>query len=305
MDTELDRFAEYIRVVRNLAEHTVRAYATDVAEFIDFLEEEELGNDPSKLDSRVIRRYLARLHRRGISKSSVSRKLASLRAFFKFLLQKGKIEIDPTLGISGPKQEKKLPKYLRDDQIEALMLCPDTSNSLGLRDVAILEVMYATGVRVSELVKMNLRDVDLRAGEIRVLGKGSKERIVLLGRAAQEALHAYLEAGRRKLLASRGSEGEREDAVFLNKYGCRISARSIFRLLEKYFVRVSDEMKISPHVLRHTFATHMLERGADLRSIQELLGHSSISTTQVYTHVSRERLRQVYESAHPRALSEE
>lgn len=305
MDTELDRFAEYIRVVRNLAEHTVRAYATDVAEFIDFLEEEELGNDPSMLDSRVIRRYLARLHRRGISKSSVSRKLASLRAFFKYLLQKGKIEIDPTLGISGPKQEKKLPKYLRDDQIEALMLCPDTSNCLGLRDVAILEVMYATGVRVSELVKMNLRDVDLRAGEIRVLGKGSKERIVLLGRAAQEALHAYLEAGRGKLLSCRGKEEKSEDAVFLNKNGYRISARSIFRLLEKYFARVSDEMKISPHVLRHTFATHMLERGADLRSIQELLGHSSISTTQVYTHVSRERLRQVYESAHPRALSEE
>lgn len=305
MDTELDRFAEYIRVVRNLAEHTVRAYATDVAEFVDFLEEEELGNDPSMLDSRVIRRYLARLHRRGIRKSSVSRKLASLRAFFKFLLQKGKIEIDPTLGVSGPKQEKKLPKYLRDDQIEALMLCPDTSNSLGLRDVAILEVMYATGVRVSELVKMNLRDVDLRAGEIRVLGKGSKERIVLLGRAAQEALHAYLEAGRGKLLSCRGKEGECEDAVFLSKTGYRISARSVFRLLEKYFARVSDEMKISPHVLRHTFATHMLERGADLRSIQELLGHSSISTTQVYTHVSRERLRQVYESAHPRALSEE
>lgn len=305
MNTELDRFVEYISVVRNLSEHTVRAYATDIAEFIDFLHEEELGNDPSLVDSRVIRRYLARLHRRGISKSSVSRKLASLRGFFKLLLQKGRIEIDPTLGISGPKQEKKLPKYLRDDQIEALMLCPDTSSSLGLRDAAILEVMYATGVRVGELVKMNLRDVDLRAGEIRVLGKGSKERIVLLGRAAQEALHAYLVAGRGRLLSSRKSDGEREDAVFLNKYGCRISARSIFRLLEKYFVRVSDEIKISPHVLRHTFATHMLERGADLRSIQELLGHSSISTTQVYTHVSRERLRQVYESAHPRALSEE
>jgi tyrosine recombinase XerC len=305
MEADVDRFVEYMSVVKDLSEHTVRAYATDIVQFVNFLREEGVGDDLASLDSKIVRRYLARLHRQGNSKSSIARKLASLRAFFKFLLRRGKIEIDPTIGIASPKLEKKLPKYLREDQIEKLMLSPNTSSPLGLRDAAILEVMYATGVRVSELVGMNLQDVDLPAGEIRVLGKGSKERIVLLGRSAQKALEAYLNAGRGKLLSNRGSTRLHEDAVFLNKNGRRITARSVYRLLDKYFSKVSDELKISPHVIRHTFATHMLEHGADLRSIQELLGHSSISTTQIYTHVSRERLRQVYESAHPRALSED
>lgn len=303
MHHEIDRFIDYMRAVKNASEHTLRAYASDIAQFAGFLEGGELSTDPREVDSQTLRRYLARLQRQSLSKASTARKLASLRAFFKYLLRKGVIEADPTAGLPSPKLDKRLPKFLRDEQIEALMQKPDTSKPIGTRDAAILEALYATGVRVSELAGMDLRDLDLATGEAKVLGKGSKERIVLLGRAAQEALALYLDFGRGRLL-SRRSDGASENALFLNKDGCRLTVRSVRRLLDKYFGMVSDEMKISPHVMRHTFATHMLEHGADLRSIQELLGHASISTTQIYAHVSRERLKQVYESAHPRALEE-
>ena len=299
MHNELDRFVEYIRAARNASPHTVRGYASDIAQFIAFLEGEELSTNPADIDSRTMRRYLARLQKQGTSKRSVARKLASLRAFFRHLLRKGLIETDPTTGLPSPKLDKRLPKFLRDEHVESLMQRPDTNQPMGLRDAAILETLYATGMRVGEMVGLDLRDMDLSSGEIKVLGKGSKERITLIGRAAKEALLTYLNFGRGKLLAN-----TRETAVFLNKNGGRLTARSINRLVDKYFGMVSDEMKISPHVLRHTFATHMLEHGADLRSIQELLGHASISTTQIYAHVSRERLKQVYELAHPRAIAD-
>lgn len=301
MHQEIDRFTDYIRAVKNSSEHTILAYASDISQFVAFLEEQELSTDPRDIDSRIVRMYLARLQRNKLVKTSMARKLASLRAFFKYLARKGSIDMDPTTGISSPRLEKRLPKFLRPAQIDALMIRPDISKPLGMRDAAILEVLYATGVRVSELFGMNLRDLDLKSGEVKVLGKGSKERIVLLGRASQESLALYLNSGRVRLLP-RG--GKQEDAVFLNKDGGRLTTRSVRRLLDKYFAEVSDEMKISPHVIRHTFATHLLENGADLRSIQELLGHSSVSTTQIYTHVSRERLKEVYDSAHPRAIEE-
>jgi integrase/recombinase XerC len=305
MHQEADRFIEYITAVRNMSEHTVRGYASDIAQFLDFIDSEEQGLAAADLDSRIMRRYLARLQKQGLSKASSARKLASLRAFFKHLIRKGLIEVDPTMGLSSPKLDKRLPKFLRPEQIEALMARPDASKPEGLRDAAVLEVLYATGARVSELVGMDLQHIDLAAGEARVLGKGSKERIVLLGRAAQEALLSYLDRGRGRLLARRQLRFEKqEDAVFLNHRGYRLTARSVRRLLDKHFLGVSSEMHISPHVIRHTFATHMLDNGADLRSIQELLGHSSISTTQIYTHVSQERLKQVYDSAHPRAIEE-
>ena len=300
MHQELDRFLEYMKAARNASEHTVRGYAADIAQFLEFLESEELGTNPVDLDSRTMRRYLARLQRQGISKRSVARKLSSLRGFFKYMIRKGLIEDDPTTGLPAPKLEKKLPQFLRPEQVESLMQKPDTSKPIGMRDAAILEVLYAAGMRVSELVGLDLEDLDLSEGEAKVLGKGSKERITLLGRAAQESLVHYLNLGRPKLLG----KNTQERALFLNKDGGRLTDRSIRRMLDAYFGQVSDEMKISPHVLRHTFATHMLEHGADLRSIQELLGHSSISTTQIYTHVSRERLKQVYEAAHPRAHEE-
>ncbi len=303
MNEEIDRFIEYIQAVRNASPHTVRGYATDIVQFIEFLEAEDIVDSLRDVDSKILRRYLARLQRNSMCKASIARKLASLRAFFKYLLRKGTIELDPTTGVTSPKLDKRLPKFLRTEHIEALMTAPDTAKPLGARDAAFLEVLYASGIRVSELVGMDMRDLDLKTGEVKVMGKGSKERITLLGKAACGALGAYINSGRRTLLARR-SDGLNENALFLNKDGYRISARSISRLLDKYFAAVSDEMKISPHVLRHTFATHMLENGADLRSIQELLGHASISTTQIYTHVSRERLKQVYESAHPRAIEE-
>ena len=298
MHIELDRFIEYIQAARNASPHTVRGYASDIAQFIAFLECEELSTNPADIDSRTMRRYLARLQKQGISRRSVARKLSSLRAFFKYLFRKELIETDPITGLHMMRLEKRLPKFLRDEHVESLMQRPDVTTPMGLRDAAILETLYASGMRVGELVGLDRRDMDLSSGEIKVLGKGSKERITLIGRAAKEALVTYLSFGRGKLL-----KDSRETAAFLNKDGGRLTARSIGRLLDKYFGMVTDEMKISPHVLRHTFATHMLEHGADLRSIQELLGHASISTTQIYTHVSRERLKQVYELAHPRAKS--
>lgn len=301
MHQEVDRFIEYMRTIRNSSEHTVSGYSSDISQFISFLEEQEIPTSPREIDSRIIRRYLARLQISGIGKASSARKLASLRAFFKYLLRKGLIDINPAAGTPSPKLDKRLPKFLRPEQIEALMMRPDEKTPLGLRDAAILETLYATGVRVSELEGMDLGDLDLKSGEVKVLGKGSKERIVLLGRAALDAIASYYESARSLLLTT---DTLTERAVFLNSRGGRLTSRSIRRLVDRYFSEVSSELKISPHVLRHTFATHMLENGADLRSIQELLGHSSVSTTQIYAHVTRERLKKVYDSAHPRALEE-
>lgn len=303
MHEEIDRFIDYMRAVRNVSPNTIKGYATDIAQFVGFMEDEGYGTAPGDVNSRIVRRYLARLQRQGNGKRTIVRKMSSLRAFFKYMVRKKLIGVDPMLGLSGPKIDKRLPKFLRPEQIEALMLRPDTTDPIGARDAAILEVMYATGCRVSEIAGMNLANMDLRAGEIKVLGKGAKERITLIGRAAQEALSGYLHNARPRLLAKRKG-GSSEDAVFLNRDGGRLAVRSIHRLLDKHFGAVSDELKISPHVLRHTFATHMLENGADLRSIQELLGHVSLSTTQVYAHVTQERLKKVYEQAHPRAIQE-
>lgn len=303
MHQEIDRFIDYLTAVRNVSPNTIRGYATDIAQFIGFMEDEGLGTAPGDVNSRILRRYLARLQRQGNGKRTIVRKMSSLRAFFKYMVRKKLIAMDPTIGLSSPKLDKRLPKFLRPEQIEALMVRPDTTEPIGARDAAILEVMYATGCRVSEISGMDLANTDLRAGEIKVFGKGSKERITLIGRAAQEALSGYLHNARPKLLAKR-KDGMDEQAVFLNKDGGRLTVRSIHRILDKHFGAVSDELKISPHVLRHTFATHMLENGADLRSIQELLGHASISTTQIYAHVTQERLKKVYEQAHPRALEE-
>lgn len=302
MHQELDRYIEYIRAARNASEHTVRGYASDIAQFVSFLESEELSTNPADVDMRVLRRYLARLQKQSASKSTIARKLSSLRGFFRHMLRKGLIDLDPTVSISTYKQDKRLPKFLRPPQVDALLQQPDVSEPLGMRDAAIMETLYASGVRVSELTGMDLEDLDMKSGEIKVLGKGSKERIVLIGRAAEEALARYISVGRSQLLSAK--HGISEQSLFLNKDGGRLGVRSVRRILDHHFAAVSDEMKISPHVLRHTFATHMLENGADLRSIQELLGHASVSTTQIYTHVTQERLKQVYDSAHPRALQE-
>jgi integrase/recombinase XerC len=293
MEKELDRFLDHLSIVRRASPHTVRSYSSDVMQFLEFAREAESGT----FDYPLLRRFLAHLQRRGCARSSVARKLASLRAFFGFLVRKGVIETDPTAGVVAPRQDKKLPKFLREDQVEALLQAPDPSSATGLRDRAILETLYAAGLRVSELVALNAADID-GSDEIRTIGKGSKERIVLIGRAAREAVAEYL-AGGRPVLASKA--GRAPEALFLNYRGTRLSARSVGRIVDRCVAAVSDSLKISPHSLRHTFATHLLAGGADLRVVQELLGHASAATTQIYTHVTRERLKEVYDKAHPRA----
>ncbi|MBI2843673.1 MAG: tyrosine recombinase XerC [Armatimonadetes bacterium] len=297
MEKELDMFIDHLKIVKRASPQTVRSYSGDVVQFLGFAREAEVET----YDYPLIRRFLAHLHKQGCSRTSVARKIAALRAFFKFLVRRGLLESDPTAGVVGPKREKKLPKFLREEQIDALLQAPDSSDPAGLRDRAILETLYATGLRVSELVALDMEDVD-GSDELRTLGKGSKERVVLVGRSAREALGEYLSAGRPALAAKAKSP---EHALFLNYRGTRLTSRSVGRIVDRYVREVSDSLKISPHSLRHTFATHLLAHGADLRAVQELLGHASAATTQIYTHVTRERLKEVYDQAHPRAKARE
>lgn len=293
MEREIDRFIDYMKIVKRASPHTVRNYSSDVVQFVEFAR--KAGEE--KFDYPLIRRFLAHLQRGGCARTSVARKVAALRSFFRFLVRKGIIPSDPMVGVVAPKREKKLPKFLGEDQIEALLQAPDQSSPIGLRDRALLEMLYATGLRVSELVAVNVRDID-GSDEVRTVGKGSKERIVLVGRAAREAIAEYTASGRPALAAK---AREATDALFLNYRGSRLTTRSIGRIVDRYVVAVSDSLKMSPHALRHTFATHLLSNGADLRAVQELLGHASAATTQIYTHVTRDRLKEVYDRAHPRA----
>jgi tyrosine recombinase XerC len=302
MERELDLFVDHLKISRRASPHTVKSYSSDLVQFAAFVHEAEPDmHDVAHLDYLLIRRYLAHLQRSGCAKSSASRKLAALRGFFRFLSKKKLITVDPTVGVSSPRKEKRLPVFLREEQIDLLMQVPDRSTPAGLRDRAALEMLYATGMRVSEIVSVNVRDIHGGAEEIRVMGKGSKQRIVLMGSAAREALADYLSAGRPVLAAK---SDVKCDALFLNQQGTRLTDRSVRRIVNKYIESVSDSLKISPHTMRHTFATHLLAHGADLRSVQELLGHSSVATTQIYTHVTRERMKEVYDKAHPRAMEE-
>lgn len=295
METNLDAFIEHMRLVRRASENTLRSYSSDIIAFFEFANE-----SGSSVDHVLIRRYLANLQKTGHARSSIARKIAALRALFKYLLKHGIVETDPTEGMRAPKQQKKLPKVMREDQIELLMNAPDSS-SLGLRDKAILETLYATGMRVSELLSLTVADVSTGSDEISIIGKRNKERIVLTGSAAQEAVAKYLEFGRPQLAShSRKST----NALFLGSRGTKLVSSSVRRIVYKHVEAVCESLKVSPHTLRHSFATHLLDHGADLRSVQELLGHENIVTTQIYTHVSRERLKEVYDRTHPRASSE-
>jgi len=290
-----------LKHLRHASPHTVRSYASDLVGFIEFVEKD--GKDSlGQVDHLLIRRFLARLQRNGNAKSTIARHLAAVRSFFRYLIKAGIVQSDPTALTAAPKREHRLPRFLREEQIELLMQTPDISTSIGLRDRAVLELLYATGMRVSELVSLDVRDVEGLPRELRIIGKGSKERIVIAGRPARQALAEYLESGRRKLaVESRNSDA---GALFLGARGSRINERVVRVLVDKYVRKVSDSLRASPHALRHTFATHMLAHGADLRSVQELLGHSSVATTQIYTHVTRERLKEVYDLSHPRAKKE-
>lgn len=300
---EIDNFTNYLVDVRGASRHTARCYSRDLLQFLDFLETHRLlGDKPTwgGVDYLVVRRYLGDMNKRGYARRSVARKLSSLKSFFKYLLRQHGVEVNPTANVLTPKVHRSLPHVVAAEDLEELLGAPDESTPLGQRDRAILETLYATGVRVSELVGMSLSRLDFATGEVKVSGKGGRERIVLLGECALEALACYVTGGRVRLLESTGP-GSTEDALFVNRFGKRLNARSVNRVLKKYLDQCGLGKRITPHMLRHTFATHLLEGGADLRTVQELLGHKNLSSTQLYTHVNRERLKRVYERTHPRA----
>jgi len=300
MEAAIRAFLRHLKLDVNCSPETVRAYASDLGEFAAVMEKEgggRRGSDPRKVDRLAIRAFLAELHQRGVKRSTVARKLAAVRSFFRTLKRQGKIKDNPTLGVATPRQEKRLPRQLSVEEMSHLLEMPDGSTPLGARDRAILELLYATGVRVSELTALDFDDLDLAEGMMRVLGKGRKERMVPVGSKAIEALRIYLR--RRGELEPRPGSGK--EALFLNFRGGRLNVRSVRRILNHALAAAAIARKVSPHTLRHSFATHLLDAGADLRSIQELLGHASLSTTQRYTHVSTERLLKTYGKSHPRA----
>ena len=254
-----------------------------------------------QIDHITIREWLSELHAAQKKKTSIARKLAALRTFFQFLMREGVVELNPSKLVSTPRLEKKLPNHLSVEDAVRFIETPDTQTDLGKRDRAILEMLYGTGIRVSELTKLNLHDVDFRERMVRVKGKRRKERIVPFGEPALHALMRYLTEVRPAFLNNAPLAERDSDAVFLNYQGTRITTRSVGRMVDKYIVQCAGIHNISPHALRHSFATHLLDSGADIRDIQELLGHARLSTTQIYTHVSMEKLIEVYDKAHPKA----
>jgi len=331
--TWIEEFLAYLQYQRNASRHTLRNYRSDLEQFHHHLTHFPDGAprpepELTQVDNLTIREFLGALYHRRNRKSSVARKLASIRSFFKFLSAQGAIPSNPAKVVASPRQEGHLPEHLMLGAVVELVESPDSQTTLGKRDRAILELLYAAGLRVSELVGLDLDDVDLREQLLRVLGKGRKERIVPFGKKAAEALQAYLQArpdlmkassagrhegrpavdksGRTRRgsaagLVAQGKTEKAQNAVFLNFRGARLSGRSVGYIVDRYVGLLAQRLKVHPHTLRHTFATHMLNAGADLRSIQELLGHESLSTTQKYTHVSAEQLVRVYRECHPRA----
>ncbi len=299
------RFLDHLRDERNLSPHTRRAYGGDCERFLRFLAVDFLGEPvgrirPRQVDRAAVRAFLAHLARGGASRQSQARALSALRSLFRFACREGTLAANPAQGVRTPKQEKKLPRHLRPGEIEELLEAPSADGALALRDRALWEVLYATGLRVGELVSLDWDDIDLGSRVLRVLGKGGKERMVPFGVPARQALAAWRERWGELRATTSGADAP----VFLNHRGGRLTDRSVRRLLDATVARAALAAGVHPHTLRHTFATHLLEGGADLRAIQELLGHSSLATTQRYTHVDIERLLAIYREAHPRARRE-
>lgn len=293
MQRELTHFVNYIQVERGLSPNTVAAYRRDLTKFAAFCEGRKVKT--SQVSREQVADFLGQLYRQGLDSRSVARALATLRSFFRFLLQEGLLRADPAEQIESPRTWKRLPKFLSEDAVERLLDQPDVSTALGLRDRAMLELLYATGLRVSELVGLRLNDVQLEMGYLRCLGKGSKERMVPIGRRAVEAVERYLQFGRTQLLKKSASP-----YLFLSRRGSSLTRQQFWHRLRTHARAAEIKTKLSPHVLRHSFATHLLEHGADLRSVQLLLGHADISTTQIYTHVTQARLKEVHRQHHPR-----
>jgi len=307
----VQQFLDYLKLERHFSDYTIKSYGADLIQFGQYLSgiighpnqppqnltPEQLDEKQLKCEPLVVREFLAYLYGQNYTKSTTARKLATLRSFYKFLMRRGLISINPLSTIRTPKQEKRLPKCLDLEQIQKLLDTPGDGDLLAARDKAMLEVLYSSGIRVSELVELEMGDLDLHEGVLRVRGKGRKDRLTPIGSQAIKALQRYFELRVTEGRATPPLTGR----VFLNKHGGSLSTRSVRRKLDKYLSMAGLDPGISPHTLRHSFATHLLNNGADLRSVQELLGHQSISTTQVYTHLTTTRMKQVYDQAHPRA----
>ncbi|MBI3604849.1 MAG: tyrosine recombinase XerC [Nitrospirae bacterium] len=295
MDKKFIAFRNYIENERGLSEHTVRNYLSDLNQFFTFLATQKAGPVKTEaVDSKTVREYLSFLYSQKLKKASMGRKLAAIRTYFYFLQKEGEVKLNPAKSVATPRLEKTLPKVLSMEEAVHLVQMPEDDTLSGLRDQAILETLYSTGIRVEELVGLNLDDFHPKDRLIKVRGKGKKERIVPIGSPAVRAIENY--RGQLRIAEKIG-----ENPIFLNHLGRRLTTRSIGRIVKKYSARMGKVVHISPHGLRHSFATHLLDRGADLRSIQEMLGHASLSTTQRYTHLSMEHLVEVYDRAHPRS----
>jgi integrase/recombinase XerC len=310
----VQQFLDYLHLEKHFSDYTIKSYGADLIQFGQFLAG-DIGpgaNDPAraastaagtdekmlKCEPLTIREFLSYLYGQNYTKSTTARKLATLRSCYKFLIRRGMMTVNPLASIRTPKQEKRLPKCLDLEQVQKLLDAPGDGDILAARDKAMLEVLYSSGIRVSELVELDMSDMDLQEGVLRVRGKGRKDRLTPIGSQAIKAVQRYFEL---RAIDLKSQQGHHATRVFLNKHGETLSTRSVRRKLDKYLVEAGLDPGISPHTLRHSFATHLLNNGADLRSVQELLGHQSLSTTQIYTHLTTSRMKEVYDSAHPRA----
>ncbi len=297
MKDQIDDFIHYLNVERGLSKNTVESYKRDLAQYMAFLIDKEAITGWDEVQRAAISKFLYYLKDSGKASSTLARQTASLRSFHQFLLREQIVSTDPSHHIGIPKLERRLPKVLTIQDVESLLDARETRTAYGKRDYAMLEVLYATGIRVTELVSLNLDDVHITMGFLRCLGKGNKERIIPLGELAIKAVEDYISNGR----AGLERKGNKEPALFLNHHGKRLSRQGFWKILKKLGLKAGINKPMSPHTLRHSFATHLLENGADLRAVQEMLGHSDISTTQIYTHVTNTRLKDVYKTYHPRA----
>lgn len=297
MKNSIEDFVHYIRIEKGLSDNTLLAYQRDLTAYLTFLIEQRHINDLSDITREDVVGFMGLMKEEGKSARSIARYMASIRSFHHFLLIDQKSTTDPTTQIATPKQAQTLPAILHVDEVDALLATSDKTTALGLRDAAMLELLYATGLRVSELITLKLSDLHLNMGFIQTIGKGHKERIIPLGQTATTVINEYLELSRSQLYR----EKYKNDTLFLNFHGRPMTRQGFWKNLKKMTLQAGIKKEITPHTLRHSFATHLLENGADLRSVQELLGHSDIATTQIYTHVTKSRLADVYQQFHPRA----
>lgn len=297
MELQLKDFTHFLLVEKGLAQNTIVAYERDLKGYTSYLQEVEKLSSLQNVQRIHIVRFLQHLKEEGKSSKTLARHIASIRAFHQFLLREKVVDQDPSVHIDTPRHERSLPKVLSLQEVEKLLDSPKATDHYGLRDKAMLELLYATGIRVSELIGLNLGDVHLSMGFVRCIGKGNKERIIPLGQAATVAIQTYLDEGRPKFV----SKKYKDEALFLNHHGKRLSRQGFWKILKRLTAEAGIQKELTPHTLRHSFATHLLENGADLRAVQEMLGHADISTTQIYTHVTKTRLKDVYSQFHPRA----